>query len=53
MFGMGTVLEERSSYALDKYLKVSRIIEAQNRGERACDSGRVMLNDKIASQRGS
>ena len=30
---------------LDKYLKVSRIIK---RRTVACDSGRVMLNDKVA-----
>ena len=34
---------------LDKYLKVSRIIKRENWvANEACDSGRVMLNDKIA-----
>ena len=33
---------------LDKYLKVSRIIKRRTVANEACDSGRVMLNDKIA-----
>ena len=33
---------------LDKYLKVSRIIKRRTGANEACDSGRVMLNDKIA-----
>ena len=33
---------------LDKYLKVSRIIKRSTVANEACDSGRVMLNDKIA-----
>ena len=33
---------------LDKYLKVSRIIKRRTLANEACDSGRVMLNDKIA-----
>ena len=33
---------------LDKYLKVSRIIKRRTVANEECDSGRVMLNDKIA-----
>ena len=33
---------------LDKYLKVSRIIKRRTVANEACDSGRVILNDKIA-----
>ena len=33
---------------LNKYLKVSRIIKRRTVANEACDSGRVMLNDKIA-----
>ena len=33
---------------LDKYLKVSSIIKRRTVANEACDSGRVMLNDKIA-----
>ena len=36
---------------LDKYLKVSRLIKRRtvaNEANEACDSGRVMLNDKVA-----
>ena len=33
---------------LDKYLKVSRIIKRRTVAHEACDSGRVMLNDKVA-----
>ncbi len=33
---------------LDKYLKVSRIIKRRTVANEAYDSGRVMLNDKIA-----
>lgn len=36
---------------LDKYLKVSRIIKRRTVANEACDSGRVMLNDKIARAR--
>ena len=36
---------------LDKYLKVSRIIKRRTVANEACDSGRVMLNDKVASER--
>ena len=34
---------------LDKYLKVSRIIKRRTVANEACDSGRVMLNDKVAA----
>ena len=33
---------------LDKYLKVSRIIKRRTVANEACDSGRVMLNGKLA-----
>ncbi len=33
---------------LDKYLKVSRIIKRRTVANDACDSGRVMVNGKIA-----
>lgn len=33
---------------LDKYLKVSRIIKRRAIANEACDSGRVMVNDKQA-----
>ena len=33
---------------LDKFLKVSRLIKRRTVANEACDSGRVMLNDKIA-----
>ena len=33
---------------LDKYLKVSRIIKRRTVANEVCDSGRVMLNDKVA-----
>ena len=33
---------------LDKYLKVSRIIKRRTIANEACDSGRVMPNDKVA-----
>ena len=33
---------------IDKYLKISRIIKRRTIAQEACDSGRVMLNDKIA-----
>ena len=36
------------SMRLDKYLKVSRIIKRRTVANEACDSGRVMLNDKVA-----
>ena len=34
---------------LDKYLKVSRIIKRRTVANEACDSGRVMQNDKVAT----
>ena len=40
---------EREDMRLDKYLKVSRIIKRRTVANEACDSGRVMLNDKVAS----
>ncbi len=39
---------ERENMRLDKYLKVSRIIKRRTVANEACDSGRVMLNDKVA-----
>ena len=33
---------------LDKYLKVSRLIERRTVANEACDAGRVLLNDKPA-----
>ena len=33
---------------LDKFLKVSRLIKRRTVANEACDSGRVMLNDKVA-----
>ena len=39
---------ERDNMRLDKYLKVSRIIKRRTVANEACDSGRVMLNDKVA-----
>ena len=39
---------EREDMRLDKYLKVSRIIKRRTVANEACDSGRVMLNDKVA-----
>ena len=33
---------------LDKYLKVSRIIKRRTIANEACDSGRVMVNEKVA-----
>ena len=32
---------------LDKYLKVSRLIERRTVANDACDAGRVMVNDKV------
>ena len=39
---------DRKNMRLDKYLKVSRIIKRRTVANEACDSGRVMLNDKVA-----
>lgn len=33
---------------LDKYLKVSRLIKRRTVANEACDSGRVLVNDKTA-----
>ena len=33
---------------LDKYLKVSRLIKRRTVAREACDSGRVLVNDKVA-----
>ncbi len=33
---------------LDKYLKVSRLIKRRTVANEACDTGRVMINDKPA-----
>ncbi|MBP3886755.1 MAG: RNA-binding S4 domain-containing protein [Cellulosilyticum sp.] len=33
---------------IDKYLKISRIIKRRTIAQEACDSGRVMINEKIA-----
>lgn len=33
---------------IDKYLKLSRIIKRRTIAQEACDSGRVMINDKLA-----
>ncbi len=33
---------------LDKYLKVSRLIKRRTIANDACDTGRVMINDKVA-----
>lgn len=36
------------SMRLDKYLKVSRLIKRRTVANEACDSGRVLINDKPA-----
>ncbi|MCR5098297.1 MAG: RNA-binding S4 domain-containing protein [Lachnospiraceae bacterium] len=33
---------------LDKFLKVSRLIKRRTVANEACDSGRVMVNDRVA-----
>ncbi|MCI8648956.1 MAG: RNA-binding S4 domain-containing protein [Anaerotruncus sp.] len=33
---------------LDKYLKVSRLIKRRTVANEACDSGRVLVNEKVA-----
>ena len=33
---------------LDKYLKVSRLIKRRTIANEACDTGRVMINDRVA-----
>ena len=35
---------------LDKYLKVSRLIKRRTVANEACDSGRVLINDKPAPE---
>ena len=42
----GVYIRRRRTMRLDKYLKVSRIIKRRTVANEACDSGRVMLNDK-------
>ena len=39
---------ESKNMRLDKYLKVSRIIKRRTVANEACDSGRVLINDKPA-----
>lgn len=39
---------EVKSMRLDKYLKVSRLIKRRTVANEACDSGRVLINDKPA-----
>lgn len=34
---------------LDKYLKISRLIKRRTVANEACDAGRVMINDKVAT----
>ena len=38
---------------IDKYLKISRIIKRRTIAQEACDSGRVMINDKVAKLKSS
>ena len=33
---------------IDNYFKISRIIKRRTIAQEACDSGRVMINDKVA-----
>ena len=40
--------ERQEFMRLDKYLKVSRLIKRRTVANEACDSGRVMINDKVA-----
>ena len=44
----GGIAAKGAVMRLDKYLKVSRIIKRRTVANEACDSGRVMLNDKVA-----
>jgi ribosomal 50S subunit-recycling heat shock protein len=52
--GCGMILTQGRFYArrlpmrLDKYLKVSRLIKRRTVANEACDSGRVLINDKPA-----
>ena len=45
---MGPVVMMEDVMRLDKYLKVSRLIKRRTVANEACDSGRVMINDKPA-----
>lgn len=36
---------------IDKYLKLSRIIKRRTIAQEACDSGRVLINNKVAKSR--
>ena len=40
--------KRRTNMRLDKYLKVSRLIKRRTVANEACDSGRVLINDKPA-----
>ena len=42
------IVDRRFVLRLDKYLKVSRLIKRRTVANEACDSGRVMINDKPA-----
>lgn len=42
------ILNGDKSMRLDKYLKVSRLIKRRTVANEACDSGRVLINDKPA-----
>ena len=42
------IKENESGQRLDKYLKVSRLIKRRTVANEACDSGRVLINDKPA-----
>lgn len=47
--GLGAYARGRFLFMrLDKYLKVSRLIKRRTVANEACDSGRVMINDKPA-----
>ena len=39
---------DENSMRLDKFLKVSRLIKRRTVANEACDSGRVLINDKPA-----
>ena len=42
------MITEGENMRLDKFLKVSRIIKRRTLANEACDSGRVLVNGKIA-----
>ena len=44
----GDPAERAKTMRLDKYLKVSRLIKRRTVANEACDSGRVLINDKPA-----